>query len=98
MESKNVVTNSQEWLKNFKAKMNEGISKYRGKVTHISSQFKFHVNNEEYVVFCPASKIGNNVFRVYKDLVKIYQYEPRGGHVNKTSAEYALRLAIAHKQ
>lgn len=96
-EIQNSVDRSKEWLDNFKKKLNADmpvVDKYKGKVVHKQTTFKFTVDEDEYLIICPPRKTGHNLFVVYKEGIKIYSHNPQGGHVNKTTAEYVLRLAI----
>lgn len=99
MENK-VYTDGKEWAKAFKEqseKNSPAVKKYKGKVIHQQTQFKFEVDGSDYYVVCPASKCGSNKFVVYsEERGKIFTYTPQGNHVNKTMAEVAIRLALVN--
>jgi hypothetical protein len=69
------------------------------KIVHTKTQFKFTVDDESYIVVCPASKHNNHSFIVFKEDGQKYvnTYCPTGGHVNKTGAKRAIEYALQDK-
>lgn len=65
------------------------------KLIHKYSRFNFEdETGNKYDAICEAAKLGENIFRIYKNGNLLGKYQPNGGHANKTQAKEFIKRVV----